>query len=68
MNVKNQKQLLLNLSAMTRNELIKEIKHLNIMLGIPNNIKELHSLTIQELQIVINCKFADLNYLLSKSK
>jgi hypothetical protein len=53
---------------MTRNELIKEIKHLNIMLGIPNNIKELHSLTIQELQIVINCKFADLNYLLSKSK
>lgn len=51
-----------------KNELISEIKKINTQVGVIDKISELNKLSIQELQIVLSCKFADWNLLLSNSK
>lgn len=51
-----------------KNELISEIKKINSQLGVINTTSELSQLSLQELQIVLSCKFADWNLLLLNSK
>jgi len=52
---------------MTRNEIIEDIKSINIQLAEFNSDEELDELTTAELVIVQNCKWADLNLLLQNS-
>jgi hypothetical protein len=51
-----------------KNELIAEIKKINSQLGLIDINSQLKELSLQELQIVLSCKFADWNLLLLNSK